>query len=476
MRRSSFALIAACALVGILNSRHTTRILRFVLLSSQQVHKSTTFISLEPTTILPAKLNKCFQEANAKYIRERDEELKSIGAPLFASIVATPARDEGNTQDTAAFPDASTFYWTAHFELNHITWKKQGTSRSRIAKFSFNDSDLHSETFWRCDGRPAKVVSKGCPGGSGISIQCPQQPSLGENITNITVFNHTYYVHDHVQCELNHPLRVPPALSASRSSETETTAGKPFVVGAVIMYKLNVYQVLEWLEYHRMIGVNHFYIYVMDPDLGETWWPDLHYVTYVPWDLNNHKVADKDKFIYQTAAQVDAIHRGRALGVDWIAFNDMDEFLVPRENYSLASYLLSQPATISAVQGETVTFGNQVGMTEPQKLQLHYTLRSVFTFGRQRCKCLVRPTQVDYYNIHWVTLATGEVHEADPFTELWVHHYKSARHGVFLFGLKNETVEDTSLRDKYAAIVESRADDIMTRKFKNATNLTEPVM
>jgi Glycosyltransferase family 92 len=204
--------------------------------------------------------------------------------------------------------------------------------------------------------------------------------------------------------------------------------------------------------------------------------PDLDYVTYVPWNLNPDMKTTKnsmDIFLFQMAAQVDAIRRGRALGFDWIAMNDVDEYIVLRDtNRTFQDYLADHliDDKVPAIQGETITFGNPSGSNsgnkEPAKeMVLDYVWRYMVTFGQHfRTKCIVRPSHVDYYQIHWISGSTTHPRHYAPPDELWMHHYKQPQIGVFQTGMPTKNITmDTTLRDRYSAIVKVNVDDILSR-------------
>ena len=211
-----------------------------------------------------------------------------------------------------------------------------------------------------------------------------------------------------------------------------------------------------------MIGVEHFFLYVMDETLDG--WPDMDYITYIPFNLNPKMRGNYNIFLFQIAAQVNAIHRGRSYDLDWITMNDMDEYWVPRAgNITFREYLdAHRNDEISGIQGETVAFGNPPKTKERQPLLLDYVWRGNKTFGkRDRVKCVVRPRLVDYYQIHWITGHTGSVFRAN-HNELWIHHYKRPKNGVFQ-AKPGDITMDTSLRDQFSAAVGNKVDAILSQ-------------
>jgi Glycosyltransferase family 92 len=423
------------------------------------------------SSIPKARLNECLVVANRIHIHDVTKEHRSQGLPLFSSIVQSPIRnDERRRHDNGNDDDDDALYWTAHFTLVHLTWKrKHYEPRVRFPQWSYQDHGA----IWYCDGQQAMVVNGGCPKGNSLHIRCPQQQN--EVVTNITIYNYTYYVQDHVLCELHHAVKEP-----------QPTAQ---VAAAVMAYKMDVHLALEWMEYHRLIGIDHFFVYVLDADFEMTW-PDLEYITYIPWNLNPQVERSMvDLFLFQTAAQTNAILRGRALGLQWVALNDMDEYIVTRGNYTatttsaavaaatlplktlLAKYY--EQSNVAAIQGETISFGKQNGSNKTRlPWLLDYTWRNDRTFGKmKRTKCIVRPTHTEYYVIHWVSWPEPDgnkqglvIHKADPEQELWIHHYKKPQNGPFAMDLKEATtVADSFLHDMYTSVVSDRVNYMLSR-------------
>lgn len=103
----------------------------------------------------------------------------------------------------------------------------------------------------------------------------------------------------------------------------------------------------EWIEYHRLIGVDHFYLYengstdrymkVLKPYINQK------IVTIVPWPNRVAKVEGEDLFKWSLSTQVIAYENAIiAYGkkeTDWLVFLDVDEFLVPIGDETLKDLL-----------------------------------------------------------------------------------------------------------------------------------------
>lgn len=489
-----------------------------------------------------AQLDLCLVRANRDHIQPYVARWREQNAPLLASFVRAPARDEllialqAEEADGDDLPSHNSnrsrlpLYWTATFSLCDITWKQGRQGKARIA----NVSDSAN---WKCDRQPAYVVAQGCPHGTTVSIQCPQQQPDDNDVamvSEITYQNITYRVRAHAECEAQHFLpEVPPNqpkhvkkqdahLRPYFKNSTADTITPTTIVGSILFYRVPLTIMLEWMEYHRSVmSVDHFWVYVMQDfevvdgrtsdandsstatnSTASLVLPDLDYITYIPWNLSPSMVSQWDRFLFQTAAQVDTLHRARRLQIQdfsrsqwWIMYNDLDEFMVFRSSnqngkattngkgsktrMTLKKYLTGDDREgrniaehHDAVQIETVTCGERTKWPGPPKthppiqFQLNFTWRSAVTYRTQRSKALVQPSRVDYYSIHWVTSPENHLYWADATNELWIHHYKSPnKFGVFQKNLKGKDrsglVQDTELRDRYAGAVQQRVQEIL---------------
>ena len=107
---------------------------------------------------------------------------------------------------------------------------------------------------------------------------------------------------------------------------------RKYHISLCIMFKDEAPYLREWIEYHRLIGVDHFYLYnnnssdnyemVIKPYIEQ------NIVTLIDWP---HQHAQVDGY-------EDCIQRFQSES-DWIGFIDVDEFLVPVDEESLVSFL-----------------------------------------------------------------------------------------------------------------------------------------
>ena len=107
---------------------------------------------------------------------------------------------------------------------------------------------------------------------------------------------------------------------------------RTYHISLCIMFKDEAVYLREWIEYHRMVGVDHFYLYDNNSSDGfESVIGDYlqeGVVTLIHWTKEHAQVEGYE----------DCIRRFQSES-DWIGFIDVDEFLVPVAEESLVSFL-----------------------------------------------------------------------------------------------------------------------------------------
>lgn len=101
----------------------------------------------------------------------------------------------------------------------------------------------------------------------------------------------------------------------------------------------------EWLVYHKMIGIDHFFLYDDAPNLPlqELLQPHANYITVIPWYNMHDHYSGRNR---QTKAYMHAVTEYSA-GFDWITFIDGDEFIVLRKHETIREFLADFPDAVS---------------------------------------------------------------------------------------------------------------------------------
>ena len=141
---------------------------------------------------------------------------------------------------------------------------------------------------------------------------------------------------------------------------------------------------LEWIAYHRVVGFDHFYLYDNESTDGGA---DLirqsnqaTYVTVTEWPPRPGQLPAYRHFID---------HHAQAC--DWVAFIDLDEFLLPLQDRSVRA-LLDRIPTASAVLVQWRVFGPSGWEQRPEGLVIdNYIMRTIDAFSANRhVKSIVR--------------------------------------------------------------------------------------
>lgn len=159
----------------------------------------------------------------------------------------------------------------------------------------------------------------------------------------------------------------------------------------------------EWIEYHRLVGVEHFYMLANDPGDREAAgvlepYRELGLATVFPWPGQPamRRQIDGYNFVCNYAQSF------------WVAFIDLDEFLVPLDGDSVSDFLHGHEQS-AGVSANWLVFGSS-GHADRQPLQTDAYRRCAdrgFECNRQ-VKTVVRPELALYgRDMHYPHAAPG---------------------------------------------------------------------
>ncbi|GEM_PF-1902278 len=150
------------------------------------------------------------------------------------------------------------------------------------------------------------------------------------------------------------------------------------------IFKNEAPYLLEWIAYHRVVGFDHFYLYDNDSTDGGAALirrsPLAAHVTLTQWPPRPGQLSAYRHFID---------HHAQAC--DWVAFIDIDEFLLPLTDRSVRPVLDRLPPA-SAVLVHWRVFGPSGWVERPDGLVIdNYTMRAEDGFPANRhVKSIVR--------------------------------------------------------------------------------------
>lgn len=139
--------------------------------------------------------------------------------------------------------------------------------------------------------------------------------------------NYKYYIKKLITLGKNAWYRVLLTLSRSYPSEN-----KKYKVSICAIFKNEAPYIREWIEYHKIVGVEHFYMYnnFSDDNYMDILKPYIECgdVTLIQWEVPQGQIpAYRDcvkKFSKET---------------NWIGFIDLDEYIVPNKDDSVGAFL-----------------------------------------------------------------------------------------------------------------------------------------
>jgi hypothetical protein len=154
----------------------------------------------------------------------------------------------------------------------------------------------------------------------------------------------------------------------------------------------------EWIDYHRLIGIDHFYMY--DNESTDNALDILApYITagiveYIPWEKNYD--SPKEWWHVQREAYIDALKRSEG-NSKWLCIIDTDEFIVPVKDYNLKTFLKDFD-DYGGVCINWIFYGTSGIKRIPQDKWMVSCLlyRAKLSFsGHRTVKSIVRPERVD---------------------------------------------------------------------------------
>lgn len=174
--------------------------------------------------------------------------------------------------------------------------------------------------------------------------------------------------------------------TSSQTSSNHRRSKCELSVGAIM--KDEAPYLIEWLEFHKIVGVERFYLYNNNStdSTKELLQP---YVQSGEVVLLDWPVTPGQKSAYEHCL------RAYKTESEWIAFIDLDEFLFPTEKEDLKE-VLKEFEGVAGVGANMLYFGSSGHKVRPEGLQIEqFTKRSADTFDMNKyVKSIVRPQQV----------------------------------------------------------------------------------
>jgi hypothetical protein len=174
----------------------------------------------------------------------------------------------------------------------------------------------------------------------------------------------------------------------------------------------------EWIEYHRLLGVEHFYLYNNDStdEYLEVLTPYIEegLVELIPWNLGSAPWIDPGEnwhwVGYQLSAFNDCMSRAKGIA-KWVAIIDVDEFIVPLKGLeSLRALLDYAPPQLGGLTLPWRCFGTSEVWDIPKgKLMtemLTHRAKDIIPAHRLT-KTIHRPEALEFCHVHDGTRKEG---------------------------------------------------------------------
>jgi hypothetical protein len=217
----------------------------------------------------------------------------------------------------------------------------------------------------------------------------------------------------------------------------------------------------EWIEFHRMIGVDHFYLYnnLSSDSYQEVLQPYIEegIVELKQWNFS-HNTLNKWNRIQVNAYQ-NCINKTRNK-VHWLALIDLDEFIVPLETQNLKLFL-NNYEEFSGVGINWQTYGtSSIEKIPDNKLMIELLTQKLPTHQEKNrmTKCIIQPTLTHHLNNpHWVYFSKG--YKVDANREPFIYA-KSATVAIDKIRLNHYIVRDREylIQVKYPRLVKRHSD------------------
>lgn len=184
------------------------------------------------------------------------------------------------------------------------------------------------------------------------------------------------------------------------------------------MFKDDREYLIEWIEYHRLLGVEHFYLYENYAKIQERTRRLLmsylakDIVTLISWGYpyNHPPIDDNQDWRYTQRAAINHSLYKYGEANKWMLFIDLDEYVYPTglQNTSLLPLLekYTKDDTIAALEMKMIWFGNSNHSNcfkMPNELTIKVFQRRATDLTVKRNKCFVRPEYIDIISVHYPT-------------------------------------------------------------------------
>lgn len=252
----------------------------------------------------------------------------------------------------------------------------------------------------------------------------------------------------------------------SENHSRDTKTQKKYDVSICALFNNESEYLVEWIEYHKIIGIDHFYIYnnsstdrsvdVLTPYIREGLVTLFYWPTHVPEHLRQDPMMlalSTQLSAYENASKYAAIKDSR-----WLLVLDVDEFLVPVSKRSIHD-ILEQYSDAAAVRLSTNFFcaRDKNAFVTPRLVieSVNLTEEGEFRIENKVDKMIFNPEEYTYFT--WPPYKCYFVDDAiikkTDKSELRINKYLRRPKGILNFGkIKTKLYVDNRLISDEEAI------------------------
>lgn len=230
--------------------------------------------------------------------------------------------------------------------------------------------------------------------------------------------------------------QVETALHSLELASSSSKDQKKYNLAICAIFKNEAQWFKEWIEYHRLVGVEHFYLYnngstdhfleVLNPYILEG------VITIIDWPDQKRDQWKDEEFSWVKTTQVSAYEHGCTISAlqntKWLALIDVDEFMVPVNAHTMTE-LLDHYSDASAITLLWHLFGTSNVETLPENTllieALHKTCELDSPFHTIVKKTIIKPEYYDGFSLppHNCKLKPGGVEISLSKNEAQLNHY-----------------------------------------------------
>lgn len=269
-------------------------------------------------------------------------------------------------------------------------------------------------------------------------------------------------------------LRATASLQAVGTDQDHSSLKKLYTLSVCAIFKNEAPWLKEWIEYHKLVGVEHFYLYNngSEDNYQEVLRPYVaaNEVTLIEWPDQKKDQWEKKIWAWVYTTQVSAYEHAFNIAKNsskWIAAIDVDEFIVPVKADRITQVLEKYEKHFPGVEINWSIYGTS-GLDEipAHSLMIELLHKKAFSSSNlnQSYKSIIRPDQYEsfFWPPHRCNYIDGrQAYHADT-KEIVINHYiNKCKSYFFSHKIRNkERMDNVKYNEKQIAEMLSLGNDV----------------